>query len=420
VIEHFQADKPQVEMGSEVLLNAAFGNGTGRVDHDGGALESSGVVKVAPMATTTYVLTVTNERGETAKRQATVVVNPGLAVTVEGYEGAAGEVTVTGPEGFSRTMVASGLLTGLKKGDYSVKAAPAKRGELTLHPWCPEQKVTVETGTPVKVTYPAPTLQVMLPGQVPMDFVLIPAGDFIMGNDHPADPRLPPNPSPTHHVDIPKAFYFAKYPTTVAQWEAIAGPAGQAGVAADDAVGGITYEALQANYLPELNRRIPGHSFRLPSEAEWEYACRAGTTTAYYHGPDPLKVWEYAWSIDAYQAGPHPVGKKRPNRWGLHDLTGLVFQLCEDLAHDGYAGAPEDGSPWLDPGPSALEGRRILRGYPPVSIPGESLLGGSAERHARGEQVVDEYVGFRLVAPEEEGQIAAPGAPQWNLFERMN
>lgn len=401
VIERFQPDNAQVEMGSEVLLEAVFSNGKGVVDHEGGALFGSGVVRVTPMTNTIYTLTVTNGHGESVRRQATVVVNPGLAVTVEGHEGVAGEVTVTGPGGFRRTMVASGLLTGLEPGDYTIEAAPARRGGLTLHPWQPIQELAVQSGTAVKVKYPAPFLSVLLPGRVPLDFVLIPAGRFVMGNDHPADPRRSPSPSPAHPVTIRRAFYFAKTPTTVAQWEAIAGAARPTVAAPDEAVGGVSFESIKATYLPELNRRLPGHSFRLPSEAEWEYACRAGTTTAYFHGPDAARVWDYAWSIGAYQADPHPVGKRLPNPWGLYDLTGLVFQWCEDLAHDGYMGAPQDSGPWLEPWPNVMEGQRILRGFPPMGVPGENLSGSSADRHSFGELEPGEYLGFRLVASEE-------------------
>lgn len=246
-------------------MEAAFTNGKGVIDHGVGAIAGSGVVKVNPITTTIYTLTVSNQEGVSVRRQAVVVVKPGLAVTVQGHEGVAGEVTVTGPGGYHRTMVASGILTGLEAGEYTIAAAPARNGASMLHPWEPVQQATVQTGTRVKVAYPAPALSVLLPGRVPLDFVLIPAGGFMMGNDHPADPRRSPNPSPAHPVTLSKAFYCAKTPTTVAQWNAIAGSTKLAVGGPDEAVGGVSYSEVKTSFLPELNRRLPGHGFRFPS-----------------------------------------------------------------------------------------------------------------------------------------------------------
>jgi formylglycine-generating enzyme required for sulfatase activity len=256
----------------------------------------------------------------------------------------------------------------------------------------------VQTGTPVKVSYTPSTLSLQLPGAVPLDFVLIPAGQFTMGYDNPACPRRFPKQSPSHQVTIHRAFYLAKFPTSQGQWQAIMGNNPSPRANSNYAVNSVSYETIKKEFLPKIGKMFPELAFRLPSEAEWEYAYRAGTTTNFFFGDDELKAGAFAWTIDAYRMQEHPVGMKLPNPWGLHDLTGLVFQWCEDMAHDGYTGAPLDGSPWMAPGPDAREGERILRGYPPMAITGSLRYGSSADRWSRNKSEEDEYIGFRLVA----------------------
>jgi hypothetical protein len=210
VIESFQPSRSSVEMGSSLILETRFSGGTGVVGPQGAILQRGGAVEITPTRTTTYTLTVTNAEGRSVEKQATVEVKPGLAIQVEGHEGMAGEVVVTGPGGYGRTLRTSAVLTGLKPGAYAISASPVQHGGATLHPWHPVQRVQVTTGTTVKVAYPAPALAVMLPGEVVLDLVLIPAGTFTMGTNTPPDPRRFPNPSPAHPVTIPKAFYMAE------------------------------------------------------------------------------------------------------------------------------------------------------------------------------------------------------------------
>jgi formylglycine-generating enzyme required for sulfatase activity len=399
VIEAFRADQAQVELGTEVTLETRFANGTGLVDNDGGPLPHSGPVKVTPIGTTTYTLTVTNAEGRAVQKQTTVEVKPGLAITVEGHEGQAGTVTVAGPDGYTRTLVASGILTGLPAGDYTVTAATAERDGAALHPRQPIQHVQVRTGTAVTVSYPAPTRTLSLPGGVTLDLVLIPAGTFNMGSDYPADPRIALKPSPAHPVSMAKAFYVAKYPTTQAQWQAVTGRNPSPKVDPSAPVRSVSYKAIHTEFLPELNGRVQGLTFRLPSEAEWEYSCRAGSTTTFFHGNDPAEIKNYAWTVQDYlQNKAHPVGEKRPNPWGLYDLTGMVFQWCEDLAHYDYAEAPKDGSPWLEGGGTAKPKWRVIRGYPPILNADGDPNAGSASRWSEYEDSVKDTLGFRLVA----------------------
>jgi len=219
-----------------------------------------------------------------------------------------------------------------------------------------------------------------------------------MGSDRPADPQRFPSPSPAHPVHFDSAFYLAKYPTTQAQWQAVAGTNPSRAAGPDFAVNSVRFDDIKDTFLPRLNGMVAGVSFRLPSEAEWEYACRAGTTTTFFFGDDAARIWDYSWPLDTDRGNGYAVGGRQPNPWGLYDLAGLVFQWCEDVAHDGYAGAPADGRPWLDPRPRDGTDYRIIRGYPPILPPGPDLLGSSAERWSRHRGNSNDDLGLRLVA----------------------
>ncbi len=106
-------------------------------------------------------------------------------------------------------------------------------------------------------------------------------------------------------------------------------------------------------------KEVTGKSFRLPTEAEWEYAVRAGTTTEYFFGDDEDKLGDYAWYQDNSGGKTHLVGQKKPNSWGLYDMTGNVWEWVEDDWHKNYKGAPPDGRAWAG-NPRGAE--RVIRG----------------------------------------------------------
>ncbi len=150
----------------------------------------------------------------------------------------------------------------------------------------------------------------------------------------------------------------------------------------------VSWDDVQA-FIEQINARVPGLALMLPSEAQWEYACRAGTDTALHTGPieilgefnapalDPIAWYggnsgvdfdlangddNSGWPEKQYpheRAGTRPVRLRRPNQWGLHDMLGNVWEWCTDHWHDSYEGAPTDGSAWLGGGAGA---GRVIRG----------------------------------------------------------
>jgi formylglycine-generating enzyme required for sulfatase activity len=111
-------------------------------------------------------------------------------------------------------------------------------------------------------------------------------------------------------------------------------------------------------YLRRLSARSDGVVYRLPTEAEWEYACRAGSNTAYSFGDDSTNLSEYAWYGGNSGGKPQAVGNRKPNGFDLYDMHGNVYEWCQDTFHDNYDAAPANGSAWA--GGNTL--RRMARG----------------------------------------------------------
>ncbi len=208
-------------------------------------------------------------------------------------------------------------------------------------------------------------------GDLKMEFVLIPAGSFVMGSDRGGRDELP-----RHRVVISRPFYMAKYELTTSQWEAVMGRhEGLRKLTRGDnlmkgpskAINVLSWNDCQA-FIEKLKAIAPGYAFALPTEAQWEYACRAGSTTEFYFGDDESELGDFAWyegnmiwpNKPAYRgkAFYHDVGSKKPNAFGLYDMHGGVWEWCADYYdRDYYFRAP-----LVDPaGPQS--GRfRVLRG----------------------------------------------------------
>jgi formylglycine-generating enzyme required for sulfatase activity len=183
------------------------------------------------------------------------------------------------------------------------------------------------------------------------------------------------NEGPVHQVTIGDDFYLGETEVTQGQWEAVMGsnPAQDFGEGNDYPVYDVSWEDCQA-FIAALNALGQG-TFRLPSEAEWEYACRAGSTTRFNFG-DSLGCADNCENCDAAKTifvesradsmwycgnsggNSHPVRQRFPNFFGLFDMAGNVYEWCQDIYHTDYTGAPTDGSAWESGG----ELDRVLRG----------------------------------------------------------
>jgi len=191
-----------------------------------------------------------------------------------------------------------------------------------------------------QATHVPQELTVDLGSGVKMELILVRTGWFMMGSNEGSSIM-----SPVHKVTIRKPFYLGKYEVTQEQWKEVMGNNPSLFVGPTDPVGMVSWQDCQV-FLRKLREIVPTMRFRLPAEAEWEYACRAGSTTEYYFGGDPGRLGEYAWCFSNSGDRTHPVGEKKPNAWGFHDMYGNVWEWCQDVSHDGYWGAPTDGRAW--------------------------------------------------------------------------
>ena len=184
------------------------------------------------------------------------------------------------------------------------------------------------------------------------EMVEIPAGSFDMGSDNGE-----PDEKPVHHVTIARPFAIGKTEVTQEQWHAVMGdnPSNFTGCGDTCPVEQVSWNDAQA-YIQKLNART-GKQYRLPTEAEWEYACRAGNRQEYCGSDNADSV---AW--DSFNSGsfffntPHPAATKKANAFGLYDMSGNVWEWVEDNYHDNYNGAPVDGSAWMNGSMHVLRG----------------------------------------------------------------
>ena len=228
----------------------------------------------------------------------------------------------------------------------------------------PEQPVSTPAASKPfddpKLAAKTPDVPSPIENSIGMVLVPIPAGEFMMG------PKYKP-----HRVTLTKSFHLGRTEVTQGQWKAVMGTSPWQGSALEVFVKeGDDYPAVEVDWddAVEFCRKLSekeGVEYRLPTEAEWEYACRAGTTTAYSYGDDESQLAEYAWyDKNARYAGEpyaHIVGQKKPNPWGLYDMHGNVFEWCQDW----YGDYPSGHLDWVDvadPVGPASGSRRVWRG----------------------------------------------------------
>lgn len=216
-----------------------------------------------------------------------------------------------------------------------------------------------------------------------MAFVLIPTGSFEMGSDNGDADEQPVRPA-----TINKPFYIGQFEVTQAQWHAVM--ESDPSQFTDDPsrpVEGISWNDAR-EFITKLNAMEPGMTYRLPTEAEWEYAARAGSAAAYAFGDDAAQLDAYAWYADNAGNTTHPVGEKQPNVWGVHAMHGGVWEWVQDRyrLYPSETAAEPSGRP---PG-----NRRVIRGGSWLS-PAEDCR--AASRSHAHPAFRGAHVGFRLV-----------------------
>jgi formylglycine-generating enzyme required for sulfatase activity len=199
-----------------------------------------------------------------------------------------------------------------------------------------------------------------------MTFVRLPADEFWMGTSdeaiealtkrYPFDRKGFETETPRHRVTISQPFYLGIHPVTQAQWEAVMGSnSSRFEGKPDHPVEHVSWDEVQ-QFLRRLNERQDGNIYRLPSEAQWEHACRAGSTVAYCFGDEEGQLGEYAWYGDNSGNSTHPVGQKKPNAWGLYDMHGNVWEWVQDWY------GPYTADPVTDPSGPTTGANRVIRG----------------------------------------------------------
>jgi formylglycine-generating enzyme required for sulfatase activity len=219
---------------------------------------------------------------------------------------------------------------------------------------------------------------------VTLEMVYIPEGRFLMGSPKTEKGRYS-DEGPQHQVTL-EPFYMGKYPVTQAQYEAVMGKNPSYFNGKNRPVERVYWNDAVA-FCKRLSE-MTGRTYRLPSEAQWEYAARAGTTTPFYFGETiTSELANYNYNIKETT----DVGSFPPNAFGLYDMHGNVWEWCADTWHKNYEGAPTDGSVW-EKEPS--RNNRVLRGGSWSLVAG---LCRTASRDWLGPGVRDDGVGFRVV-----------------------
>ena len=225
---------------------------------------------------------------------------------------------------------------------------------------------------------------------IKMEFVRVPAGVFFMGSQDYEEGSS--KEKPRHEVHITKPFYLGKYEVTQRQWLAVMGTEHPSNFSSPDRpVDEVSWNDVQL-FIQKLNELEREGSYRLPTEAEWEYAARAGSETAYSFGDNSKSkpLTEYAWYELNAEKQSHPVGTLQPNAWGLYDMHGNISEWVQDLYGKNYYAI----SPKEDPMGPATGRKRVVRGGSWIH---QAYSCRSAFRGYFSADYTDSDFGFRIV-----------------------
>ena len=259
----------------------------------------------------------------------------------------------------------------------------------------------------------------ILPGGAEIEMVWVEPGTFVMGSPS-SEPGRWSDEGPQHEVTIAQGFYLGKYELTQGQWESVMGTTpwvGHSSVqeAPNNPAVWISWDQVQT-LIDSLNAAESSEVYRLPTEAEWEYACRAGTTTRWSFGDDESQLGRYAWYRDnARNAGEdyaYEVGLKLPNPWGVYDMHGNVWEWVQDRYAIVYPSSSQ-----VDPTGPSMGKYRVARG---------GFFGCSAQCTRSADRIHDwtdgygHYLGARLLrtGPPPEPSAVSPEA--WGRIKKMH
>jgi formylglycine-generating enzyme required for sulfatase activity len=223
------------------------------------------------------------------------------------------------------------------------------------------------------------------------EFVEVPAGSFTMGGALE---------KPAHKVTFARPFRIARYEVPQNLWQRVMDDNPSKWKGKRNSVEMLSFaQAVEfcekATALMREAKLIDAtQEIRLPTEAEWEYCARAGTTTTYSFGDDATDLDAHAWHTGNAAGNDPPVGAKKPNGWKLYDVHGYLWEWCADVWHESYEGAPEDGSAWTAGGDPK---QRVVRGG---SWKDKAAMLTSSYRRAAPAELKDDAVGLRCVLAE--------------------
>ena len=270
----------------------------------------------------------------------------------------------------------------------SVPATPKVSSSSSTNPFNQNSFISIITGN----NFTEKLQGGLLMSRVELEMIAIPCGSFQMGSSDNDREK------PIHKVNI-KSFYLGKYPITQEQYQAVMGTNPSNFKGAKRPVEKVSWHDA-VEFCKKLSQKT-GKKYRLPSEAEWEYACRARTQTKYHFGDDEKQLGNYAWYGDNSSSETHQVGQKKANQFGLYDMYGNVWEWCLDEWHDNYNAKPQslkdNGSkPWvkININKNDNRSRNVLRGG---SWYNNTIYCRSTDRDRVNAVNGDVNIGFRVV-----------------------